>query len=220
MSDYLIELRATYEVLRTKVRAGELPLEPRINAINDTVTRYVAHQDAHFDAMRDRGKTPPIQYRHSDVLDRLADLILHEELTWSHPDKMTIVDYPIMSGSQHKLRLIREQLIEELITGKDVETIGRKRTEDGSMVRVYDYMTPSHDNGLVPVEYLDLYTALEGAKLTTRQRQALNLVYFEGLTQEDTADAMGVSQPAIAKFMREGYSKIKLFAENGYNLSG
>lgn len=38
------------------------------------------------------------------ILERLADLLLHEELSDSRPDKMTIEEYPIMSERQYAKR--------------------------------------------------------------------------------------------------------------------
>lgn len=44
----------------------------------------------------------------------------------------------------------------------------------------------------------DLATAIEAAKLTVRQREALRLVYEEDLTQEDAGRAMGVGQDVVS----------------------
>lgn len=45
---------------------------------------------------------------------------------------------------------------------------------------------------------IDLERAIEAAKLTDRQRQALRLVYEEDLTQEDAGRAMGVGQDVVS----------------------
>src|SRR5699024_12161843 len=66
------------------------------------------------------------QFRNSDLMDELADVILHDDLTWSHPDKMTIVEYPLLSDSQQHERNLRDLLLEDVFTGKDDVTIGRK----------------------------------------------------------------------------------------------
>lgn len=55
---------------------------------------------------------------------------------------------------------------------------------------------------------LDLATAVERAKLTDRQAQALRLVYGEGMTQKDAGLAMGVSQPAVNGLLRAAESSI------------
>src|SRR5690625_6502183 len=81
-----------------------LPLVARIPVIDKAVRDYVEAQDAHFDSIREEGGLVPIQYRDSHMLDQFAELIMYEELTWSHPDKMSIVEYPIMSDWQAKER--------------------------------------------------------------------------------------------------------------------
>ena len=53
-------------------------------------------------------------------LHRLADVILREELTDMHPDKMTINEYPIMSDSMRERRM----------TGSF-----RPRRKDGTVIR-------------------------------------------------------------------------------------
>lgn len=50
------------------------------------------------------GKIPPVT-----VLDRLATLILQDELADKHPDKMTRNDYPLLSDSQADLRYSGER---------------------------------------------------------------------------------------------------------------
>jgi DNA-directed RNA polymerase specialized sigma24 family protein len=44
---------------------------------------------------------------------------------------------------------------------------------------------------------LDLERAIVKANLSNRQRQAVALVYFEGYTQEDAAERLGVSQQRV-----------------------
>lgn len=43
----------------------------------------------------------------------------------------------------------------------------------------------------------DLRRAIELARLTDRQRQALELVYFEDLTQEEAGRRMGLAKPGV-----------------------
>ena len=52
-------------------------------------------------------------------LEQLASLLLHEELTDQHPDKMSREAYPIMSEHQYKWRLSGEVFNRELpaVTG-------------------------------------------------------------------------------------------------------
>src|SRR5699024_6489494 len=106
----------------------------------------------------------------------------------------------------------KESRISDVYTGGEGDAaIGRRTDHDGVKRRIYDYMTPERDMSLVPSAYIDLYNALENAGLTERQRQAIELVYFEGMTQEDAAKEMGVSKPAVNQFISIGNTKIKKY---------
>src|SRR5690625_3591973 len=212
MSDYNEELRHTYDKLRAKVERGELPIDQRIKAVDNAVKAYVAAQDEDFEHKRakaiDEGRSPntvPIQLRDSWALHRMADLLMHEYLTWSHHDKMNIVDNPILSDSQANYRRRKEAVLSEVYTGKGDVTIGRKRGPDGDKRRIYDYMTPERDMSLVPTEHLDLYSAMDDARLTNRQREAIELVYFVGMTQEDAGAEMGVKKNTLNEILARGY---------------
>lgn len=207
---YAEHLQADYTRIRTATRAGEITREERFAQIDEATSAYaLAHADA-YAVLQEKGGRVPINYKNDRILDAFADLALYEDLTWDHADKMAIVEYPTLSASQAKLRRKREGSVSEVETGKDDDTIGRTPDKiTGRKNRIYDYMTPERDNALVPAEYLDLYTAIDGAGLTNRQLQAINLVYFDGLTQEGAAKEMGVSQQAVAKFERAALGKLR-----------
>jgi len=170
-----------------------------------TVKRRIANASGLIEEFIDKhGKRPP-----ASVCSRLATYILLDTLTDSHPDKMTREEYPIMSDNQAELRQRREHSISDVYTGMGDETIGRYTDDDGVKRRIYDYMTPKKDNALVPLKYLDLYRAIDSAGLTDRQRQAIELVYFEGMTQEDAGGIMGVSQQAVDRYLQFSYEKIR-----------
>lgn len=61
----------------------------RKQAIHELTNAYV----------KDVGKAPD-----GSALERLANVILHEELTDPRPDKMTLEEYPIMSERQYAKR--------------------------------------------------------------------------------------------------------------------
>ena len=169
------------------------------------VKRRIAQADALIEEFIDKhGKRPP-----ASVCSRLATYILLDTLTDSHPDKMTREEYPIMSDYQAEIRQRREHSISDVYTGMGDETIGRYTDDDGVKRRIYDYMTPKKDNALVPLKYLDLYSAIDNAGLTDRQRQAIELVYFEGLTQEAAGEVMGVSKSNVNEYIRHGITKIR-----------
>jgi len=143
------------------------------------------------------------------VLNRLAWYVVFDEMTDSHPDKVTRDEYPIMSDSQMVERYKKESTLADVYTGKGDVTIGRRRRSDsGDKDRIYDYMTPDRDMGLVPVHHLELYRALDEAGLTVRQREAVDLVYFEGLTQELAAREMGVSRATLRVNINRSMAKL------------
>ncbi len=215
--DYNEQLRLDYVSIRDKVVRGVLPIDERLQAIDDAVKRYVSAQDADFAGKRLKAEsqgrsvnTVPIQHRNATLLDSLADLLMYEYLTWSHHDKMNIVDNPILSDTQLAYRHRKESRISDVYTGGDGDaTIGRRTDHDGVKRRIYDYMTPDRDMSLIPSKYLDLYDAIDNAGLTVRQRQAVDLVYFEGMTQEDAAEEMDVTDRAVRYHLVAGIAKIR-----------
>lgn len=55
---------------------------------------------------------------------------------------------------------------------------------------------------------LDLQNAIELAKLTDRQREAIRLVYFEDLTQVEAGKRMGIGQDAVFKHIDAAANKL------------
>lgn len=73
------------------------------------------------------GKIPP-----PSVLDRLATLILQDELADKHPDKMTREEFPLLSDDQQKVRYNDERSIK---AAQDVAVDGtdyRVKTRDSN----------------------------------------------------------------------------------------
>ena len=157
----------------------------------------------HIGAYRERPK--------NDDLYALAEMILNEELSDKHPDKMAREEYPFMSEHQEKHRFKREKSISDIKTGVDDATIGRKLDHDGIKRRIYDYMTPKRDMALIPAKYLDLYNALDNAGLTQKQLEVIDLVYFEGMTQEDAADVLGINKSNVNAYLKAALKKLRLY---------
>ncbi|MDI3412550.1 hypothetical protein QKW52_29225 [Bacillus sonorensis] len=87
--------------LQQRTKAGELDRIQRIEEIT-------ALSDAYFDAV---GEHPD-----SIALERMANLVIYEEITNPHPDKMAREEYPIMSETQREERIkseASEKLAEE-----------------------------------------------------------------------------------------------------------
>lgn len=150
-----------------------------------------------------------------DDLYALAEMILNEELTDKHPDKMTREEYAILSDTQVDVREGKQKPHGDLQFG-DRRSNGRRKTSFTD-----DYGAPQVRNNRVIgvhdgeferlVSYLDLYEALDNAGLTQRQSEAIDLVYFGNMTQEDAAVEMGVIQQAVGQFVRAGLHKLRKY---------
>lgn len=201
--DYNEKLAKDIEVIRDKVKRGMLPLVARNPELDRAASEYALAQAEHYHTEQAKGKNPPIPFRDSTALHKCADLIMYEELKWSHPDKMSIVEYPIMSDRNEQSYFEKYTAHSDLQYG-DRRFTGRRKshfTDDKGAPqvrnsRIVDPFDPTIER---VIENIDLYDALENAGLSDRQRQAIDLVYFENMTQEQAAEVMGVSQPAVKK---------------------
>lgn len=206
--DYNAKLYEEYTEIKRKVERGMLPLVARNPAIDRATTNYaIAHAD-HYHADKDAGKNPPVPLKNAALLDRFSDLVMWEELKWSHPDKMSIVEYPIMSETQKEVRNEKQTLRDDILYD-DRRYTGRRKThftdEDGALQVRNTRMAIPSDVG----KYTDLYDALENAGLTDRQRQVIDLVYFDNLTQEEAASVLGITQQAVAKHESAALTKLR-----------
>lgn len=218
--DYIEKLRKDYEEIADKVKRGMLPLVARIPAIDKAVRDYVEAQDAHFESMREEGGYVPVQYRDSHMLDKFAELIMYEELTWSHPDKMSIVEYPVMSDWQAKERREKTSFPGE-ITHDDRQFNGRRKgysVGKSGEINVTNHRMPNpEDSGIKALEdKITVAELLERAKLTDKQRQAIELVYFEDMTQEQAAKIMGVKKHTVSEHIKKSIKKLSEIAEHFY----
>lgn len=111
MSNYKKEFETKVNSIIERTRNGELPLEKRIAEAKLAVDEYsLRHAEAVEIAQwrenkraEQKGGKPrelPISYLDANLIERLTNAILHEDLTNMHPDKMTREDYPIMSETQ------------------------------------------------------------------------------------------------------------------------
>lgn len=114
--DYKTDLHAHITQLFTQAKTLNTTREERLHASDDLIEAYYAHCEQVPDGI---------------ALERLATLILRDELTDKHPDKMTREEYPLLSDSQ------REERIGDEVSFKwaeDVATCGR------------DYKLPTRGN--------------------------------------------------------------------------
>lgn len=74
----------------------------RIALVDDITANYLSE---HSEYVAERPRSQPVN---SAILESLADAILDEELTDTHPDKLTREEYPFMSEHQLEQRYFRE----------------------------------------------------------------------------------------------------------------
>ena len=167
------------------------------------------HVEARMDACRD---VIGLSYRHNgrkpsgSVLDRLGAYLILDHLTDSHPDKMTREETPVQSIWQEIYMENRTSLLEELFhdgrhgNGRRKSVFDDqndvKQVSNGRMPHVEDVEISNADMRII-VEDL-----LVKAKLSGRQRQAIDLVYFEDMTQEKAAEVMGVKRATVETLLR------------------
>jgi len=210
---YVEQLQADYTRIRTATRAGTITREERFAQIDEAVGRYaLAHADA-YAVLKEKGGVIPINYKNDRMLDAFADLALYEDLTWDHADKMSVIEFPIMSERQARRRAAKTSMPGE-IEHKGRQNNGRRSlvySDKTDTIRSTKPRMQSADESGIDglTANIDLNNALDGAGLTDRQRQALDLVYFDGLTQEVAATEMGVSRQAVDLYARNAIDKLR-----------
>jgi hypothetical protein len=90
MEDYKTKLHEIITRIQADTKAGELPREPRLSRIDDLIEDYFFFTN---------GEMPD-----AVALERLADLVLYEELFNPSLTKMQDEEYPIMSERQFDRR--------------------------------------------------------------------------------------------------------------------
>ena len=205
--DYNAKLYDDLADISARVKRGMLPLVARNPALERATAAYALAQADHYAGLRN----PPVALRNSRAMDSAADLVLYEELTWSHPDKMAIVEYPVMSDRGEQ-SYYGKYLQHPDLEREDDRRLGRRKThftDEAGTPQVRSTHMPRNHSEWVAEDVIDrLYDALEHAGLTDRQREAVDLHYFGNLTQEAVALEMGVSQPAVFKFLKAATTKL------------
>ncbi|RCL15123.1 sigma factor-like helix-turn-helix DNA-binding protein [Bacillus cereus] len=95
------------------------------------------------------------------------------------------------------------------------------------LLRHLPYMKERRFNGDydASIVLIDLETAISQADLTDRQRQVLQLVYFEDMKQRDVAISLGITAPTVNLYKRLLAQKIAAVFEKwarkneGYSLT-
>lgn len=183
-----------------KRKAGGSP-----TASNERVNKADELCEAYYAQMDDK----PAQA----VLSRLAWYVIFDEMVDTHPDKMTREEYPILSDWQAIERRESQFSISDIEFG-DRRGNGRRKSHfvgDNGYVGVSNNKMPERESPeieRIPNE-MDVNKMLDGAKLTGRQRKAIDLVFFEGMTQVQAGEVMGVNKSNVNEYIKHGLSKIK-----------
>src|SRR5699024_1277455 len=178
--------------------------------------------EARMDACKD---VIGLSYRHNgrkpsgSVLDRLGTYLILDHLTDSHPDKMSREETPVQSFRQF-LRRFNEVPTDKTIydpsyfVGVCSKSGGRgEDDEEYSEDMGQNVYVPSVDESVDAINSaIILYDLLERAKLTGRQRQAIDLVYFEDLTQYEAAEVMGIHQPNVKAYIDASICKLRNYS--------
>ena len=199
LHDMVSDLFTEYRTLKRETGAGTT-VEARMDACKDVIGLSYRHN----------GRKPS-----GSVLDRLGTYLILDHLTDRHPDKMTREETPVQSFRQF-LRRFNEVPTDKTIydptyfVGVCSKSGGRgEDVEEYSEDMGQNVYVPSVDESVDAINSaIILYDLLERAKLTGRQRQAIDLVYFEDMTQEKAAEVMGVTRQAVELYARNSINKI------------
>lgn len=186
------------EAYKRKANDSLMTSDERVSKANELCEAYYAQMD-----------DKPAQA----VLTRLAWYIVFDEMTDAHPDKMTREEYPILSDWQASERRESQFSISDIEFG-DRRGNGRRKSHfvrDDGYIGVSNNKMPETesleiDNSL---NEMDVIKMLDGAKLTGRQRRAIDLVFFKGMTQVQAGEVMNINKSNVNEYIKHGLLKIK-----------
>src|SRR5699024_5960177 len=141
-----------------------------------------------------------------------------DKLTNDFPDKVFRGDYTNLSYTQIRRR--RREIPSENVYF-DKSDFGGMRTgyekddsKDSGDAKYYPVYSPIVDEDDVRIEAsMEVKSILNKANLTHRQRQAIELIYFRDLTQEQAAKVMGVRKHTINEHLALGLRNLREKAE-------
>lgn len=219
--DYNAELYEGTGVLYDKVKSESISYNDRIDEVDRLSSDYVLSRDLHYEVLFDNAVNGgystglvPIAYRDTDALDRLANIVLYDDLKWSHPDKMSIVEYPHMSQGQESTRRTRTSLIADVFFG-DRRFRGRRTISsvDPNSVPIDSSprMGETFDKDIEAVsDKIIIEQAFTEAGLTKLQKQAVLLFHVEGFTQTEISKDLNVRPEVISRRIRAALAKLKV----------
>lgn len=157
------------------------------------------------------------------LLSRLASYVLLDDLSDSHPDKMSREEYPIMSYGQTGRRYRRHRTMDDVQYG-DMRHLGRRKvnssmvTDDGEdLDESRPYVSSIHLIGQDRMEVDDVVDRLsfadiiESSNLTERQREVVELIFLDDLTQVKAGEVLGVNRHTINEHLAISLRKMKAY---------
>lgn len=78
-------------------------------------------------------------------------------------------------------------------------------------VDIEDRRLDVEQNYIDEEEKRELYAAI--AKLTPRQKELVEMIYFDGMTQEEASEHLGITKSAISHAMERIYGALRKFLE-------
>ena len=104
MTNYVDNLRNEIEAIRKETRVGLLPRNKRLIRIQKASDRYaLAHATQHErerQLAEENGTERPLRQYDAKLLEQLANLVLHEDLTDKTQNKVREMEYPFLSDMQ------------------------------------------------------------------------------------------------------------------------
>lgn len=148
------------------------------------------------------GERPP-----ASVLSRLATYLLLDNLTDSHPDKMSRDEYPIMSYGQTGRHFAKNNPVHELYYDKaDVRGYASGVSNEGDVVR--DVII---DADTSEIKATDMRLFLREV-LTEREYFIIEQSYEYSATQTEIAEKLGVSRQRVGVIMSQAMDKLSELA--------
>lgn len=96
-----------------------------------------------------------------------------------------------------------------VVTNTALDALRRRKPQAGA--DVLDYMSDGRDNAETKLQDAEEESAVEDAiqSLPERQKAALNLCFYEGLSNKDAADIMGVSVKALESLLMRAKASLR-----------
>lgn len=137
----------------------------------------------------------------SDALEQYADYLLADYLRDYSPYKSSKTEYPIVSERSQETYMSRTHPANDAVINSA-----------SSDVAVYDVFE-GYNVYLDDPSLYDVHLAIELAGLSPRQRDAIELLYFEEMYQDEAAEHLGVTQQRISTLHREALAKLRAVYE-------